>query len=81
VNGTAPAKPPGGLEAIKAMLITYYPDIATLAAMIAHSQIVVREPPRAAFDLLPAGFDDVDVFILDWIAAEARCAGQAFVRL
>jgi hypothetical protein len=76
-----PAKSPGGLEAIKAMLITYYPDIATLAAMIAHSEIVVREPTRTAFDHLPAGFDDIDVLILDWIAAEGRRAGQAFVRL
>jgi hypothetical protein len=60
------------------MLITYYPDIATLAAMIAHSQILVREPaPAVAFGDLPAGFDEVDVFILDWIAAEARRAPPA----
>ncbi len=63
------------------MLVTYYPDIATLAAMIAHSQIVVPKPVCPAFDHLPAGFDDVDVFILDWIAAEARRAGPAFARI
>lgn len=81
VNGTALAKLPDGLEAIKAMLVTYYPDIATLAAMIAHSEIVVREPRPTVFDYLPAGFDDIDVFVLDWIAAEGRRAGQAFVRI
>ena len=64
--------PTSGPEAIKAMLITYYPDIAMLAAMIAHSQIVVREPPRVELEHLPAGFDEVDIFILDWIAADAR---------
>jgi hypothetical protein len=63
------------------MLVTYYPDIATLAALIAHSEIVVRERTRTAFNHLPAGFDDVDVFILDWIAAEGRRAGQAFARI
>jgi hypothetical protein len=73
--------PASGPEAIKAMLVTYYPDIATLAAMIAHSQIVVREPPRVEFEHLPAGFDDVDIFILDWIAAEARRTGPAMARI
>jgi hypothetical protein len=63
------------------MLVTYYPDIATLAAMIAHSQIVVREPPRVEFENLPAGFDDVDIFILDWIAAEARRTGPALAHI
>ena len=64
------------------MLITYYPDIATLVAMIARSQIVVQEPVRVVFDqLLPDGFDDVDVFILDWIAAEGRRAGRAIVHI
>ena len=48
-----------------------------LAAVIAHSQIVVAEPVRA----LPAGFDDLDVAILEWIAAEGRSAGRSFVWL
>jgi hypothetical protein len=47
------------------------PDLDTLAAVIAHSQIVVAVPGRR----LPAGFDEVDIAILDWIVAETRCAG------
>jgi hypothetical protein len=47
-------------------------DLETLAAVIARSQIVVtaRTPRRR----LPEGFDDVDVAILNWIAAEGRRA-------
>ena len=44
------------------------PDVATLAAVIAHSQIVVAAPGRR----LPAGFDEVDIAVLDWIIAESR---------
>jgi len=60
------------------MLVTYYPDIATLAAMIAHSQIVVPEPPRYldCFACLPTGYERIDLAILDWIAAEGRRAGR-----
>ena len=47
------------------------PDVDTLAAVIAHSQIVVAAPRER----LPAGFDEVDIAILDWIVAETRCAG------
>jgi hypothetical protein len=39
-----------------------------LTATIARSPIVVRRTPA----LLPAGFDEVDLAILNWIAAEAR---------
>ena len=39
-----------------------------LMATIARSPIVVRRPAVP----LPAGFDEVDVAILNWIAAEAR---------
>lgn len=46
-------------------------DVDTLAAVIAHSQIVVAAPRRR----LPAGFDEVDIAILDWIVAETRYAG------
>jgi hypothetical protein len=53
------------------------PDLDTLVAVIAHSQIVVAEAVRR----LPAGFDDVDVAILDWIAAEGRRTGHSFVRM
>jgi hypothetical protein len=53
------------------MLVTYYPDIATLAAMISHSQIVVPEPPRYTL-CFPAGYEEIDIAILNWIAAEGR---------
>ena len=52
-------------------------DLDTLAAVIAHSQIVVAEEIAR----LPDGFDDVDIAILDWIAAEGRRAGRSFVRM
>ena len=57
------------------MLVTYYPDIATLAAMIAHSQIVVPEPPRY-LERFPAGYEDIDIAVLEWIAAEGRRVGR-----
>lgn len=59
------------------MVATNRPDVETLAAVIAHSQIIVAEPSKR----LPAGYDDVDVAILEWIAAEGRRAGRAFVRM
>jgi hypothetical protein len=43
-------------------------DLDTLAAVITHSQIVVATPVKR----LPAGFDEVDIAILDWIATERR---------
>jgi hypothetical protein len=50
--------------------------LQALTATIARSQIVVWRPAAP----LPAGFDDVDVAILNWIAAEARqlCTATAF---
>ena len=42
--------------------------LEALAAAVARSPIVVLRPAT----LLPAGFDDIDVAILNWIAAEAR---------
>jgi hypothetical protein len=53
------------------------PDVETLAAVIAHSQIVVSAQRRR----LPAGFDEVDIAILDWIVAEARYAGRGYARM
>ena len=53
----------------------------TLAALIAHSPIVVRRPARLTTAHLPAGFDDVDVAVLEWIAAEGRRLGRSFVRM
>jgi hypothetical protein len=51
------------------------PDLDTLVAVIAHSEIVVAKP----LERLPAGFDKVDIAILDWIASEGRRVGQRFV--
>ena len=53
------------------------PDVDTLAAVIAHSQIVVAEPAQRFL----AGFDEVDLAILDWIIAESRYAGHGFMRM
>jgi len=50
------------------------PDVETLAAVIAHSQIVVAATRRR----LPAGFDEVDIAILDWIIAESRHLGRSY---
>jgi hypothetical protein len=56
-----------------------YTDLETLTAVIARSQIVVakRTPSRS----LPAGFDAIDVAILDWIAAEARRTARSLIRM
>ena len=52
-------------------------DVETLTAVIAHSQIVVATPAQRFL----AGFDEVDIAILDWIVAESRYAGRGFVRM
>jgi hypothetical protein len=65
-----------------------HPSLDALIAAIAHSQIVVAELGArdsrlpARFDRvsrLPPGFDDVDVAILTWIAAEGRRIGRSVV--
>lgn len=48
--------------------------VEALVAAIADSPIVVARP-AACF---PAGFDEVDVAILNWIAAEGRRIGRGF---
>jgi len=55
-------------------------DLATLAAVIARSQIVLAkaEKPLAR---LPAGFEAVDVAVLEWIAAEGRRSGRSLLRM
>jgi len=61
-----------------------FPDLGTLLAVIAHSQIVVLEADREPLwrhRPFPAGFDDVDVAVLEWIAAEGRRVGRAVARL
>jgi hypothetical protein len=50
------------------------PDLTWLTAAIAHSQIVVTS---AAAERFPTGFDDRDIAILQWIAAE-RCRAKRF---
>jgi hypothetical protein len=58
------------------LLMDYDPlTLEILIAAIARSPIVVAQP-AARF---PAGFDEVDVAILDWIAAEGRRIGRGFV--
>ena len=57
------------------------PSLGTLTAVIARSQIVVPAPaaPAAPRRRLPAGFDETDVAVLDWIVAEGRRLGRSFV--
>lgn len=52
-----------------------FPDLATLSAVIARSQIYIPGPAVGARPL-PAGFDAADLAILEWIAAEGRRAGR-----
>jgi hypothetical protein len=42
--------------------------LETLVAAVARSPIIVTRPAA----LFPAGFDEVDVAVLRWIAAETR---------
>ncbi len=61
-------------------------DLGTLTAVIAHSEIVVEAPAADCPEIrtrrpLPPGFGDVDVAVLEWIAAEGRHFGRAFARL
>jgi hypothetical protein len=51
------------------------PDVYTLVAVIARSQIVVTAPVTR----LPADYDDTDVAILDWLASEGRRVRRALV--
>jgi hypothetical protein len=55
-------------------------DLRALVATIARSQIVVAATPAEA-SRFPAGFDAVDLAILEWIAREGRSAGRALLRM
>jgi len=55
-------------------------DLETLVAAIAHSPIIVAAPPPPR-RRLPAGYDEVDVVILDWIAAEGRRVAADLIRM
>jgi hypothetical protein len=57
-----------------------YPMVKTLAVAIACSQIVVAQP-RSPMPSLPGGFDDVDIAVLDWIAAEGRSVCRRLLRI
>lgn len=65
--------------AVSTGIDTRYADLETLAAIIARSPIVVA--PACRRRRLPAGFDEADVAILEWIAAEGRRAGGNFIRM
>jgi hypothetical protein len=55
-----------------------FADLAAIASAIARSQIIFRRifaRPMLRFTRrfeLPAGFEEVDIAILEWIAAEGR---------
>jgi hypothetical protein len=57
-----------------------YSTIETLATVIEHSQIVVVQRGNAA-PRLPAGFDDLDIAVLDWIATEGRRLGRGLLQM
>jgi len=65
---------------------TEFSDLGTLAAVIAHSQIVVAaaaadNPSSREPSSLPDGFGEVDVAVLEWIAAEGRRVGRGLARI
>jgi len=51
------------------------PTLAALIAVIAHSPIMVARPAA----VLPDGFEEMDLAVLRWIAAEGRRIGRGFV--
>lgn len=63
---------------------TDFSDLGTLSAVIAHSPIVVGAvancPRLPDHRSLPDGFDEVDVAVLEWIAAEGRRVGRELTR-
>lgn len=69
-----------GPEATNVFTDTNYPGLDTLRAFIAHSQILLPERARGK-PRLPAGFDEVDIAILDWIAAQGRRASRSLARM
>jgi hypothetical protein len=52
-------------------------SVETIGAVIARSPIIVL-PPVA---LLPPGFDEVDLAVLNWLAAEGQRLRRSFARL
>lgn len=60
-------------------IVTRFPDVETLAAVIARSPIVLARPKVCR--RLPVGFDEADVAVLEWIAVEGRRARGTFLRI
>jgi hypothetical protein len=63
---------------MKLTSIMHRPDLDTLTAVIARSPIIVTGP-ALCLARLPAGFGEVDVAILRWIAAEGRRIGRGYI--
>jgi len=58
--------------------------LAAVLGLIADSQLVLREQERDCVPIsrsLPAGFDHVDLAILEWIAAEGRRIGRRLAQV
>jgi hypothetical protein len=60
-----------GVAELRSVPSGYSPTIASVAAVMAGSQVVVAQP-CGALPSLPAGFNYADIAVLDWIAADAR---------
>jgi hypothetical protein len=52
-------------------------SVETIGAVIARSPIIVLPPVT----LLPSGFDEVDLAVLNWLAAEGQRLRRDFARL
>jgi hypothetical protein len=62
----------------------HYADLETIRAAIARSRIVVarslaRRAAERRFFSLPTGFDEADVAVLEWIAAEASRTSRHYL--
>jgi hypothetical protein len=53
----------------------FHPELTALIAIMARSTIRITRPRVDRHDF-PAEFDDVDIAILKWIAAESRPLGR-----
>ena len=60
--------------AMKCPMDQHVVSVETITAAIAGSPIVIVPPVT----LLPAGFEDVDLAILNWLAAEAQLMRRSF---
>jgi hypothetical protein len=71
------------VEATTLTTLTTFSDLDLIVALIARSPIVVSHlcsaEPGVRLAGLPDHFDDVDLAILDWIAAEGRCIGRKLI--